>query len=126
MLLLDTCTFIWLTGAPGQLSPTAQRAIDEASELYVSDVSIWEICLKWQARKLRLPTPPRRWITEQLGVWALGRLRIESEDLFRSAELPDLHKDPFDRLLVAQALVHNARLVTPDPAIHSYPVAVLW
>lgn len=126
MFILDTCTLIWLTSDPAQLSPLAQQAINETSDLYVSEVSIWEICLKWQAQKLRLPTPPRRWINEQLGHWALGRLSIEAEDLFRSSELPDLHKDPFDRLLVAQAMVRDAQLITPDPAIHRYPVAVLW
>jgi PIN domain nuclease of toxin-antitoxin system len=92
----------------------------------LSDVSVWEICLKWQARKLQLPAPPRRWVTEQMGQWSLSRAALEPEDLFRSSELAELHKDPFDRLLVAQTLVRNAHLVTPDPAIHSYPVAVIW
>jgi PIN domain nuclease of toxin-antitoxin system len=117
---------VWLTSEPAKLSERAQEAINAADELFVSDVSTWEICLKWQAKKLTLPSPPRRWITEQAGLWSLSRLPIEQEDLFRTSELPDHHKDPFDRLLVAQTLARNAQIITPDAAIHAYPVAVLW
>lgn len=126
MILLDTCTFIWLTSEPTRLSESAKRIIDEADELFISDVSVWEICLKWQAKKLRLPVPPRFWVTEQVARWSIERLRLEWDDSFRSSELAELHRDPFDRLLVAQAIEHRAQLVTPDRAIHSYPVAALW
>lgn len=99
---------------------------DREALLFLSDVSTWEICLKWQSRKLHLPSPPRRWIAEQAGVWALSRLAIEQEDLFRASELAEHHRDPFDRLLVAQTMVRDGQLITPDSAIHGYPVAVLW
>ena len=126
MLLLDACTFVWLTSEPDRISEPAKAAIDAATELFVSDVSIWEISLKWQAKKLHLPSPPRVWVTQQLERWALGRVSIEPDDLFRSSELADLHKDPFDRVLVAQTIARGAQLITPDRAIHAYPVAVLW
>jgi PIN domain nuclease of toxin-antitoxin system len=126
MLVLDTCTFIWLVSDASRLSAPAVKALDSARDIALSDVSIWEICLKWQARKIELPTPPRTWVAEQTRAWSLERLAIEPEDLYRTVELPELHRDPFDRLLVAQVLKTGARLVTPDPAIRQYPVAVLW
>ncbi len=126
MLVLDTCTLIWLTSDAGRLSAAATAALDGESDLFVSDASRWEICLKWSAKKLELPSPPRTWIAEQARTWDLARLAIEEDDLYRAVELPDLHRDPFDRLLVAQTLARGARLVTPDPAIKQYPVAVVW
>src|SRR5690606_20180299 len=117
---------VWLTSAPQNLSAAAKMAIDDATELFVSDVSIWEICLKWQAGKLNLPTPPRHWITEQMNTWSISRMGIEPDDLFRSSELADHHRDPFDRLLIAQTIGRGAELMTPDPAMRAYPVAVLW
>jgi PIN domain nuclease of toxin-antitoxin system len=89
-------------------------------------VCVWEICLKWQAKKIDLPTPPRIWVAEQMSVWSLLRVPLELEHFFRTTELPNLHRDPFDRLLIAQAHAHAARIVTPDAAIRQYPVAVVW
>jgi PIN domain nuclease of toxin-antitoxin system len=126
VLLIDTCTFVWLVSEPNRLSARAKAALDDANDIFLSDISVWEICLKWQSRKLELPSPPRHWVSEQMRVWSLTRLSLELEHLFRSVELPDLHRDPFDRLLVSQALTHDAKLVTPDAAIHQYPVAYLW
>jgi PIN domain nuclease of toxin-antitoxin system len=126
MLLLDTCTFIWLASEASRLSAVAVRALDAESDLFLSDVSIWEICLKWQSKKIELPSPPRTWVSEQARTWSLDSLPIIAEHLYRSIELPDLHRDPFDRLLVSQALTRGATIVTPDPAIHQYPVAVVW
>jgi PIN domain nuclease of toxin-antitoxin system len=82
--------------------------------------------LKWQAGKLSLPGPPRSWIEEQRATWDLTRAPLELEHLYRSTELPSHHRDPFDRLLVAQSIVEGLTLVTPDPAIRAYPVSVLW
>lgn len=126
VLLLDTCTFIWLASEPGKLGAAARPVLESAVDIALSDVSVWEICLKWQARKIGLPAPPRTWIAEQVRAWSLDRVPIEPEHMYRAVELADLHRDTFDRLLVAQALTHGATLVTPDPAIAQYPVAVVW
>lgn len=126
-LLLDTCTFIWLTSEPERLSATATAALDEPrNELLISDVSALEICLKWTAGKLSLPAPPRTWVEEQARVWALERLVIGRNHLYRASELPDHHRDPFDRLLVAQSLEEGVAIVTPDTHVKRYPVAVVW
>ena len=126
MLLVDTCTFIWLVSDAARLSAEAAAALEAESDIALSDASIWEVCLKWQVRKIELPSPPRTWVSEQARLWRLARLAIEPDHLYRVVELPELHRDPFDRLLVAQAIASGAKIVTPDPAIHQYPVAVVW
>jgi PIN domain nuclease of toxin-antitoxin system len=127
VLLLDTCTFVWLAAEPEQLSDRARALLDDVSKsLALSDVSVWEICLKWQTGKIRLPSPPRSWIEEQANTWALERLEVNRSHFYRATELPALHRDPFDRLLVAQSLETGRTLISPDRHIHGYPVAVQW
>jgi PIN domain nuclease of toxin-antitoxin system len=125
--LLDTCTFIWLCAEPERLSDTARTAIDSAgADLLLSDVSTLEITLKWSADKIQLPDPPRNWIEAQVAAWSLDCRAIGRDDIYRSAELPALHRDPFDRLLVATAINLNATILTPDDAIQAYPVSYRW
>jgi PIN domain nuclease of toxin-antitoxin system len=126
-LLLDTCTFIWLCSEPAKLSPRAKRTMGHAeASLFLSDVSVWEICLKWRARKLRLPSTPRQWAEEQTRQWAIRSMPIERRHLYRTTELDDIHPDPFDRTLIAQAIEEDCRLVTPDAQIAKYPVSIVW
>lgn len=125
--LLDTCTFIWLCAEPSRLSGTARSAIDATEvQLLLSDVSVLEISLKWQAGKLSLPIPPRLWIEAQIAAWSLACRPVTRDDIYRAGELPDHHRDPFDRLLVASALNANATLLTPDPALRQYSVSSHW
>ena len=125
--LLDTCTFIWLCADPDRLSPDAAQAIDSTrDDLAISQASILEIALKWTAGKLKLPTPPRMWIRKQAEIWAIQQLAQESDDIYRTTELPTIHKDPFDRLLVSTALNQDLTIITPDTWIHQYPVSTLW
>lgn len=126
-LLLDTCTFVWLTSSPAHLSPIVQAVIDApTTHLVLSDCCVWEIALKWQSGKLQLPKPPRLWLEEQARIWKLHELRISRDHLYRVTELAAHHKDPFDRLLVAQAIEEGLTLVSPDPWIARYPVSVVW
>ena len=125
--MLDTCTFIWLCSSPGKLSSTATEIIDAPqTRLLLSEVSVLEIALKWSAGKLRLPDPPRRWIESQVAIWSLDCRALGREDMYRAAELPQHHRDPFDRLLVAAALRANAVVLTPDAASRRYPVSSRW
>ena len=125
--MLDTCTFIWLCSSPGKLSATAAEIIDAPqSRLLLSEVSVLEIALKWSAGKLHLPDPPRRWIESQAAAWSLDCCALGREDMYRAAELPQHHRDPFDRLLVAAALRANAVVLTPDAAVRRYPVSCRW
>lgn len=125
--LLDTCTLIWLCAEPDRLSPLARQMLGEVeNELLLSHVSYLEMSLKWTAGKLELPSPPRSWIPEQARAWGLSVLPIDAEDIFRSSELPKIHKDPFDRLMVATAIRHECVLLTPDIHIHRFPVDCRW
>ncbi len=125
--ILDTCTFIWLCAEPERLSETAREAIDATdTDLVLGDVSVLEIVLKWQAGKITLPEPPRVWVERQIGIWSIRSLPISREHMYRVSELPEHHRDPFDRLLVAAALSEGATILTPDPAIHRYPLSCRW
>jgi PIN domain nuclease of toxin-antitoxin system len=96
------------------------------NELYLSAVSAWEIAVKWAAGRLTLPEEPSVWIPsrrEQNGVEALP---VTEEATVQVTKLPALHKDPFDRMLVCQAIAEGMVVVTPDPLIRQYPVRVFW
>lgn len=125
-LLLDTCCFIWLCVDASRLSTKAKKLIQGAQSIGLSDVSLLEITTKWQAGKIILPQPPRYWVEEQCSFYRLERLALNAEVIYRSGELASLHKDPFDRLLVAQAQFTRRTLLTPDPLIKAYPVGVEW
>ena len=126
-LLLDTCTLIWLAAEPERLSRPAARAIDDAdNSLLVSHASIWEIYNKCSSGKLKLPGRPHRWISHQLAARGADECPIERTALDRMSELPLHHRDPFDRILAAQALLHGLTIVTPDAAFDPYGVRRVW
>ena len=126
-LLLDSCVFIWLSTSPGDLSAAAKEAInDSRSELWLSHASIWEIHLKHLAGKLALPEKPRLWFSRQMAVWNVKDWPLDLESLHSTADLPPIHKDPFDRMLAAQAKTHSLTLVSPDAVFAQYGVTVLW
>ena len=126
-LLLDSCTLIWLASEPGRLSAEASAAIDDpASVLHVSHASLWEIALKHGAGKLALPDSPRVWWSEQVRRWGFIEIPLTAEVLLAGSELPSHHKDPFDRVILAQAQLAGLRVVSPDPAFPAYGVALIW
>ncbi len=126
-LLLDTCSLLWASTAPERLSPEAMKASNEADAgLYLSAVSVWEICLKHRLGKLDLPKPPKDfipWAMAELGLLPLPLL-VEAAAL--EADLPPHHKDPFDRMLVCQALHHGLTILTPDKLISQYGAPCVW
>ena len=126
-LLLDTCTLIWLASDPGQLSQNASTQLaDMTNELFLSDISVLEIALKYTRGKIKLPTPPRDWLQNQMGQWGIRTVVLDRGVIYRTTELPLHHADPFDRLLVATCLERSMHIVTPDVHIHRYPVSWLW
>jgi PIN domain nuclease of toxin-antitoxin system len=125
-LLLDTHAFIWWDSDPQQLSPTALAALqDPANSVWFSVVSVWEIVIKTQLGKLtlRLPLPD---IVAQQQANGLQVLAVTPPHSLAVEALPSVHKDPFDRLLVAQAMVEGAELVSADAIFSHYPVRLLW
>jgi PIN domain nuclease of toxin-antitoxin system len=126
-LLLDTCTFIWLAAEPDKLSSRAGEALsDESSQLFLSHASAWEIHMKCLVGKLILPEKPRVWIAQQLSARQIIDWPIDLEAVHRTSDLPLYHKDPFDRLILAQSAIHHLRIVTPDPAFRRYKAKLLW
>ena len=126
-LLLDTCSFLWLTTEPKKLSKVAKKALSEPSaKLFLSEVTVLEICFKVSARMLTLPQVPAIWIEDQIDQWELEVAALSRSSIYREGELQTHHKDPFDRLLVAQALELRAAIVSPDSMITKYSVDVIW
>ena len=125
--LLDTCTFLWMAIDAPDLSASAREIVlDSTNELYLSAASAWEVALKYARGKLVLPEPPSRYIPSRRVVLGLTALVIEEEAVLALERLPVLHRDPFDRLLICQALIHGLALLTPDPQIQQYPVRTIW
>lgn len=125
--LLDTCTFLWIADASDELSKRARDVfLDPRNERYLSVVSVWEIALKHAAKKLRLPKPPDRFIPIARDRAGIGSLELDDRSIFRLSALPDIHPDPFDRMLVCQAQVEGMVILTPDPKIRRYPIATEW
>lgn len=122
-LLLDTHTFLWYITADPKLPAAHLAAIrDEANGVFLSVVSVWEAVIKFQLNKLPLPGPPAMWLPEQRRLHNIASLGVDEDTMPHLATLPPLHRDPFDRLLVAQALQHGLTLVTVDPEVLAYPV----
>jgi PIN domain nuclease of toxin-antitoxin system len=125
-LLLDTCTFLWLAGG-GPLSPAAAAAIrDPSNDVLLSATSVWEIVTKHQLGELPLPEPPDRLVETECRLRGIDRFAFDQESALHGLRLPALHRDPFDRMLIAQAIAHSLTIVTPDPLITQYPIRVLW
>ncbi len=126
-LLLDTCTFLWIVGDDPALSVRARELFAQPdNEVFLSVVSVWEIVVKHQLGRLPLPTPPRAFVSGHRERHRIAALPLEEDAVFQLPALPERHKDPFDRMLICQAIHHGLTLLTPDPAIHQYPVADVW
>jgi PIN domain nuclease of toxin-antitoxin system len=125
--LLDTCTFLWISQQPDRLSSAAAVVFNDAgNELYVSDVSLWEITLKHSTGKLPLPASPRTWIPEKFSYHKFKSLSLDQDAIYRSGELPRVHLDPFDRLLAAQAMESGMTLLSPDAPLSLLGASRLW
>jgi len=126
-LLLDTCTFLWMIGESESLSPRAQEALENGNNILVlSQASSWEIQIKVQTGKLKLSESPEAIIREGLKLHDVSYAALDDAAIWHLGKLPDLHRDPFDRILIASALCGGMKMVTPDREIHRYPVPVIW
>lgn len=124
-LLLDTHTFIWLMDEPEKLSGNALRACeDEESALYLSTVNLWEIQIKHQRGNLELSVPLEQIVREQAALFNL--LSVDAKHVLALQSLPLHHADPFDRMLLAQAKVEGASIVSKDREFKQYDVDVIW
>ena len=128
MLLLDTCTLVWLDSDPGSLSARARQEIGtQPGSLFVSSVSALELAIKIRKGKLTLPMPLEKWFEGVLSAHGIREIVIDWRISAATGSLPLLHSDPFDRIIIATAKLENQSIVTPDPLIRAYPdVRVVW
>jgi PIN domain nuclease of toxin-antitoxin system len=126
-LLLDTVTFLRATLGESELSSRARDLLlDENNERYLSTVSSWEIAIKYAMGSLPLPEAPDRFIPRHREALAAQALLLDEESALHLVRLPQLHRDPFDRMLICQAIVGGMVLVTPDDLVSQYPVRSAW
>lgn len=125
-LLLDTHIFLWFISGDARLPADWQDSIrDPANEVYVSIVSLWEAMIKHALGKLPLPHPPARYLPAQRVRHQLASLSLDEASVCHLATLPSAHRDPFDRMLVCQAMEHELTIVTVDDVFLAYPAPIL-
>ncbi len=124
--LLDTHVWLWLQTAPERLTREARELVEDASnDLFLSAASAWEIAIKYALGKLPLPDPPDRYVPSRLALSGTTPLPVEMRHALQVAALPPHHRDPFDRLLIAQAQLEDLVLVTADGQFGPYGIQTL-
>lgn len=124
-ILLDTHIFLWYISGDKRLSIDKRDGIrDSSNEVYLSVVSVWEAIIKYQLGKLPLPQPPETYLPIQRQQHQIMSLTLNEDSVTHLAQLPAVHRDPFDRILIRQANVHGLSLMTDDPMIQQYSVQI--
>lgn len=126
--LLDTSTFLWITGGDlNRLSQKARQAVENSENSFcLSTASLWEIAIKYSLKRLELNLSPKEMVSELKKTSTLDFIGISPEHVVAVADLPFHHKDPFDRLLIAQAQVEGFPILTPDPEFRKYGIKTIW
>lgn len=125
-LLIDTHVFLWAAAEPGKLSAPAFNAIqDRANDVFVSAAVAWEIVIKSRIGKLSVPAQPAAWFPARVQSLGFQTLDITSAHALALSALPEIHKDPFDRIMIAQAQLEGLTFVTRDPENQKYPIHFL-
>ncbi len=126
-LLLDTCAFLWIIRDKSEASRTARALFSDANnEVFLSSVSAWEIAVKHRLGKLPLGDLPVRYVPAERDKHGIASLHLAEADTLVLGKLPLLHHDPFDRMLICQAIANQMVILTPDPLITQYPVLTRW
>jgi PIN domain nuclease of toxin-antitoxin system len=125
--LLDTCTFLWIVSGSSALPERVIHAFRHPDhEIFLSAASAWEMALKEARGRLLLPEPSHQFVRSEREAHGIAPLPIDEESALHLSRLPALHRDPFDRMLVSQAIVHGLTILTPDTLITQYPARTLW
>jgi PIN domain nuclease of toxin-antitoxin system len=125
--LLDTSVFLWSNGAPERLNRQATAVLSsKSSEVYLSAASSWEIAIKFALGALRLPSPPLQFIPDALRILSIRSLEISHLHSLAAGALPPHHRDPFDRMLIAQANSEEMVLLTADRVFEKYDVETMF
>jgi PIN domain nuclease of toxin-antitoxin system len=124
--LLDTAPFLWAASSPQSLSVKVRRLLEGGkNSIVVSVVSLWEVMIKAQTGKLPIPNPPK-WLEAGIKSIDATVAPVRPAHIYALDRMPSIHKDPFDRLLIAQAIAEGWILVTSDEAIRKYPTPTIW
>ena len=125
-LLLDTHIFLWyITGDPRLPAPIVPMIRDPANEVYLSVISVWEVIVKYQLGKLFLPQSPDLYLLQQRQKHRIETLSLDEDSVANLGKLPFLHRDPFDRMLLCQAMRYGLTIVSVDDAVQAYSGHVL-
>lgn len=125
--LLDTCTFLWFLIDDPVLPDTVKEEIRHPeNQNYVSVISSWEVIIKQQNGRFWLSADPAQYMKEQRKNHRILPLPLEESCLTHLGRIPSIHRDPFDRILICQAIEHGLTILTPDPAITCYPIKTMW
>ncbi len=125
-ILLDTHIFLWFISGDNRLSTDVRDIIrDLDNEIYLSVVSVWESIIKYQLGKLPLPEPPETYLPKQRELHQIASLTLDESSISQLAKLPPLHRDPFDRMLICQALQYGLTIATVDAAVRAYSVSFI-
>ena len=125
--LIDTHAWLWLQSDPERLPPSVLDMLEDlGNDVFVSAASAWEIAVKHQSGRLRLPDPPLTYVPRRMVDSGCKPLSIEHAHALRAGQLPRHHRDPFDRVMIAQSQILDLPVVTRDPAFSLYDVDLLW
>ena len=126
-VLLDTHTFLWWITDDNRLSSSAREIITNGdNELFLSAVTGWEIAIKAQLGRIKLPKEPHSFIAEQLSLNSIQSLPVHMSHALHIYSLPNHHRDPFDRMIIAQAQLEDFPILTMDSQIAKYQIKVIW
>jgi PIN domain nuclease of toxin-antitoxin system/antitoxin (DNA-binding transcriptional repressor) of toxin-antitoxin stability system len=126
-LLLDTCTFLWVAEGSTRLSSSAIEYFEDfENEAYLSVVSAWEIAVKNSIGTVSLNSPPDQFVPKYRAAYGIETLALTEEAALHLGGLPKRHRDPFDRMLICQAIMEGIAILTPDELIRQYPVRAIW
>jgi PIN domain nuclease of toxin-antitoxin system len=125
--LLDTVVWLWSVGPSRKIGTAGLEILaSPEEEIYLSAASSWEIAIKTRLGKFQLPEPPRRYVPKRLAVQGIRSLPVNLDHSLRVYDLPSHHADPFDRMIIAQAMVEEMTVLTSDRVFEKYPIDVIW
>ena len=125
--LLDTMVWLWSVGPSDKIGKAGLAIVGSGEEeIYLSAASSWEVAIKTQLGKFTLPGPPASYVPARLAAQGIQSLSVTLRHSLHVSELPPVHRDPFDRLIIAQAIMEGMTVLTADRIFEKYPVEVLW
>ena len=124
--ILDTHAFLWALAGDERMSSHARDIFAGSTDLSLSIASVWEILIKVQSGKLNFPRPAGPYLLTRLAENRIKKLSISIDHLLAFERLPLHHRDPFDRILIAQSIEENWPIITADPMFRRYPIQVIW